>query len=73
MLLHRKYQHVKEYLASTRKTQENRDDLIIKATDTPETPESILQELEESHCEEIPRLEWSGVTAPLEECGQVLI
>jgi hypothetical protein len=36
-------------------------------------PESILQELEESHHEEIPGLEWSGVTSPFEECGRVLI
>ena len=72
-LLHGKYQHVKEYLASTRKMTENRDDLVVKVTDTPETPESILQELEEAHREEIPGLEWSGVTSPFEECGRVLI
>jgi NurA-like 5'-3' nuclease len=36
-------------------------------------PESILQELEEAHREEIPGLEWSRVTSPFEECGRVLI
>jgi hypothetical protein len=73
MLLHRKYQHVKEYLASAQKTQENQDDLIVKTTYTPEMPESILQELEESLHEETTGLGWSGVTAPAEECGRVLI
>jgi hypothetical protein len=72
-LLHGKYQHVKEYLASARKAQENQDDVIIKVADIQETPESILQELEESHHEEISRLEWSGVTTPFKECGRVLI
>jgi hypothetical protein len=40
---------------------------------TPDTPESILQELEESYREEITGLGWSRVTTPTEECGWVLI
>jgi hypothetical protein len=72
-LLHGKYQHIKEYVASMRKTQENKDDLVVNATDTPETPQTVLEELEESLHEEVTGSGWSGVTAPKEECGQVLI
>jgi hypothetical protein len=73
MLLHGKYQHIKEYVASTRKTQENQDDLVVNATETPETPNQVLAELEESLHEEVAGSGWSGVTAPEEEYGWVLI
>jgi hypothetical protein len=72
-LLHGKYQHIKEYVASTCKTQENQDDLVVNATDTPETLNQVLTELEESLHEEVARSGWSGVTAPEEEYGRVLI
>jgi hypothetical protein len=72
-LLHGKYQHIKEYVASTHKTQENQDDLVVNMIDTPETPNQVLAELEESLHEEVARSGWSGVTAPEEECGWVLI
>jgi hypothetical protein len=72
-LLHGKYQHIKEYVASTRKTQENQDDLVVNATETPETPNQVLAELEESLQEEVAGSGWSGVTTPAEECGRVLI
>jgi hypothetical protein len=73
MLLHGKYQHIKEYITSMCKIQENQDNLVINTADTPETPESALAELEESLQEEATRSGWSRVTAPTEECGQVLI
>jgi hypothetical protein len=52
-LLHGKYQHIKEYVASTCKIQENNDDLVIQVVDTPENPENTLAELEETLQEEV--------------------
>jgi hypothetical protein len=72
-LLHRKYQHIKEYVTSTCKAQENQDNLVVNTTDTPDTPEIALEELKESLHEEVTRSGWSRVTAPKEECSQVLI
>ena len=63
-------QHVKNYLATARKQQED-DDLVVNVIDTPENPEEVLAELEQSLQEEDDS-GWSGVTAPEEECGRVL-
>ena len=47
----RKHQHVKKYLATARKIQED-DDLTVNVTETQENPEEALAELEQSLQEE---------------------